>query len=1179
LGLFATVLLSARAALASDSCPKPGDSRVTFSLDGVQLSLCTSFMPAPAVTAANPADSIQMATAVDRSVGYKELSVEAIPYGLRSPAEDLPAAQAGGAAAYRAQLQAYRAQQGGQPQPGPAATFFGQSVPGTVSVVSLNVDDVISRPVTITEWVLEAGSRLWIIRALQAAPPGQSAKALGLPAAVPDIDLNSLDVTQPSSSLSASKSALPKSLGGHAVSSAGNIPAPPWWNGQVCDATHYAYSTFNGVQQNPAHRPSYALGGSYRGILACGPRPYYDAAPDVIVQFFPGAWGQYEWECVELSMRFMRMAYGIAPYSGNGKDVVWNYRGTELVAVPNGTVGAVPAPGDVLSYCAGCVRVGHTAVVSASNVDFNGNGTLTVMEQNNSPTGSNTLKVTGWSVGSGVTGWLHFPGNGTVSGTVHDGCGPVAGATVRLQKWMVDVSTTTDANGNYSFSNIPAGSATVTVSYAPLNGTASGTATASIVALQTTAAPDIFLSGITGNVHGVVRGPVGGTPVAGATVQLQQGSLVQTTVTGADGAYAFANIPPGPATVAAARLDGSASAPVNVSCNQDTAADMVLSYDDAAYVADVSFPDAAVFAPSQPVVKTWRMQNTGSAAWDSSFRLVFISGDPMATTLAVGVPATPPGQMADISASLTTPPSGSHFGYWRMLSPQRGYFGTVIYPEVTVQTPGPYLTLQVSPDSPANASRVRVYGRADGLPNFAALRLLLDGAVVAQTPATELYYTWNTAGYSLIGHSLVLEAANWTDSAWKHPERRGVVFTLQGTSNTVDIAPDRPALASPADGSALPAPVQLCALGADINGDLLSYQFELTGPGGTVDSAWVASCYLPAGLIPGVYSWRVKTRDTSSVESLWSAAQSFTVVAPDSSEITSLSLQPLDPAQEQIRVLPCTSLSAPVTVSVRVNTAADGSDSGRWDVISEQAGACFTGDAAPVWNTLPYSDGIHLVRVVAASPATTVMSDTLAALGARRPLAPTLLAPAPASGLLSDPVYLTPGALSFRWQPSARADSHTLLVSTNPNPQSDPSPLVSWSLPGTAATAAATVSGNYPALYWQVVAANTAGSSASGAQRLSLDSGRPQCSVQYNSAISLVSWSAADAESGIAGVDISFADANQGGVFPWLLNLPATVTSAPFTGQVGRSYNFRCEAFDLAGNDSYSHTYLPIITH
>jgi len=1138
-------------------------------------------MPVPVVTAANPADSIQMATAVDRSVGYKELSVEAIPFGLRSPAEDLPAAEAGGAGAYRQQLLAYRADQGGQPHPGPTATFFGQSVPSTVSVVNLNVDDVISKPVTITEWVLEAGSRIWIIRALQAAPTAGAGKALGsVQAAVqPDVDLSSLDVMQPSSSLSAQTSVSSKGLSGQAVSSAGNLPAPPWWNGQVCDSTHYAYSAFNGVQQNPAHRQSYALGGSYRGIVACGPRPYFDAAPDVIVQFYPGAWGQYEWECVELSMRFMRQAYGIAPYSGNGKDVVWNYRGTELVAVPNGTLGAVPAPGDVLSYCAGCIRVGHTAVVTASSVDFNGNGTLTVMEQNNSPSGTNTLQVSGWSVGSGVTGWLHFPGNGTVSGTVRDDCGPVAGATVRLQKWLVDVSTTTDANGNYSFGNIPAGSASLTVSLTHLNGTATGSATVSVVALQTNTVPDIFLSGITGNVHGVVRGPVGGTPIAGATVQLQQGSLVQTAVTGANGAYAFSNIPPGPVTLAAAKLNGSTSATASVSCNHDTSADLVLSYDDAAYVTDVSFPDAAVFAPSQPVVKTWRMRNTGSTAWDSSVQLVFLTGDPLTTSVAVGVPATSPGQTADISVNLTTPPSGSHFGYWRMLSSRRGYFGTVIYPEVTAQTPSPYLTLQASPGSPANASRVRVYGRADAMPNFAGLRLLLDGVEVAWTPATELYYTWNTAGYSLVGHSLVLEAANWTDTAWQHPERRGLVFTLQGTSNVVDIAPDRPAPVSPSDGSALVAPVQLCALGRDINNDLLSYQFELTGPAGTVDSAWVASCYLPAGLTPGVYSWRAKTHDSKNVESLWSAAQSFTVVAADSSAFASLSLQPLDPAGEQIQVLPCTSLSLPVTVSVRVNTAADGSDGGRWDLIGQQSGACFVGAEAPLWNTLPYSDGVHLVRVVAASPTTAVMSDTLATLGARRPLTPTLLAPLPASGLLSDPVYLNTNALSFAWQPSGRANSYTLLVSTNPNPTSDPNPLVRQSLPGTATTAAASVPGNYPALYWQLVAANPAGRSASGAQRLSLDFGRPKCSIQYNPATSQVRWSATDAESGIASVNIIYADVNQGGVFPWLLNLPASVSSATFTGQAGRSYNFWCEAYDLAGTDSYLHAYMPALLH
>ena len=40
-------------------------------------------------------------------------------------------------------------------------------------------------------------------------------------------------------------------------------------------------------------------------MTACGPRPIADGAPDVLVNFFPGSWGEFDFECVELAMRYL----------------------------------------------------------------------------------------------------------------------------------------------------------------------------------------------------------------------------------------------------------------------------------------------------------------------------------------------------------------------------------------------------------------------------------------------------------------------------------------------------------------------------------------------------------------------------------------------------------------------------------------------------------------------------------------------------------------------------------------------------------------------------------------------------------------------------------------------------------------------------------------------------------
>ncbi len=182
------------------------------------------------------------------------------------------------------------------------------------------------------------------------------------------------------------------------------LPAPSWWSG-TCDSGNYP--------------GAHALGASYRGVAVCGPRPGADGAPNRLVRFFPGAWGELEWQCVELSMRYLYVAYGVSPYGANGKDVVDNYStayGGGLVRVANGVPGSKPAPGDVISFGAtGSSPLGHTGVVESVNVDGSGNGSIRILSQNDTSDGWRTLSVANWSVdgpagGLGVvSAWLHKP--------------------------------------------------------------------------------------------------------------------------------------------------------------------------------------------------------------------------------------------------------------------------------------------------------------------------------------------------------------------------------------------------------------------------------------------------------------------------------------------------------------------------------------------------------------------------------------------------------------------------------------------------------------------------------------------------------------------------------------------------------------------------------------------------
>jgi hypothetical protein len=168
------------------------------------------------------------------------------------------------------------------------------------------------------------------------------------------------------------------------------VSAPPWWSGS-CDAGN-----------DPG---SYPLGASYNGVQACGPLP---GTGGQLVRFYSGAWGEYEWQCVELVMRYMYQVYGIAPYSANGNTVVSNYSGSTLVKVSNNGT-ALPSPGDIVSEAGTTGNPdGHTAVVTAIAVT-GGTGTVTVMEQNATSNGTGTITVSGGTLGSNVTAWLHNP--------------------------------------------------------------------------------------------------------------------------------------------------------------------------------------------------------------------------------------------------------------------------------------------------------------------------------------------------------------------------------------------------------------------------------------------------------------------------------------------------------------------------------------------------------------------------------------------------------------------------------------------------------------------------------------------------------------------------------------------------------------------------------------------------
>jgi len=109
--------------------------------------------------------------------------------------------------------------------------------------------------------------------------------------------------------------------------------------------------------------------------------------------------------------------------------------------------------------------------------------------------------------------------------------------------------------------------------------------------------------------------------------------------------------------------------------------------DDSEFVSDVSVPDGTPFAAGTVFQKTWRVRNTGDCAWDTSYRLTYLSGDRMSGPRSAPLgDAVQPGEEVDLSVMLIAPETaGTYQGQWQLFARDGTPFGTAPY--VVIQVP------------------------------------------------------------------------------------------------------------------------------------------------------------------------------------------------------------------------------------------------------------------------------------------------------------------------------------------------------------------------------------------------------------------------------------------------------------------------------------------------------------
>ncbi|MGI8915137.1 MAG: N-acetylmuramoyl-L-alanine amidase [Chloroflexota bacterium] len=103
------------------------------------------------------------------------------------------------------------------------------------------------------------------------------------------------------------------------------------------------------------------------------------------------------------------------------------------------------------------------------------------------------------------------------------------------------------------------------------------------------------------------------------------------------------------------------------------------------FVQDLSLPDHTTVQPGQTATKTWKIADTGTTTWDSSYHLVRQAGGNLPGTASVVLPTVSPGNTASVTATVTAPSGpGDYSATWRLTAADGHVFGDPLWAEITV---------------------------------------------------------------------------------------------------------------------------------------------------------------------------------------------------------------------------------------------------------------------------------------------------------------------------------------------------------------------------------------------------------------------------------------------------------------------------------------------------------------
>jgi hypothetical protein len=119
-------------------------------------------------------------------------------------------------------------------------------------------------------------------------------------------------------------------------------------------------------------------------------------------------------------------------------------------------------------------------------------------------------------------------------------------------------------------------------------------------------------------------------------------------------------------------------------------------YDGMEFIDDVTVPDGTQMQPGQDFDKTWRVRNTGTCTWDTSYYVAFVQGDRMDGDSENVKGSVASGSTYDITIDQEAPDDpGTYGGVWEMRNGRGVPFGERLWVEIVV--PGAPAATSVPP--------------------------------------------------------------------------------------------------------------------------------------------------------------------------------------------------------------------------------------------------------------------------------------------------------------------------------------------------------------------------------------------------------------------------------------------------------------------------------------------------